>query len=308
MSTGFSDSDIATLERIGHDSIVNIVALCIDAIFYTLYFILVIIAGHMLLKRGPFKAALFTLTLMVLMLLMDTAICIIDVSNAIHEITLTITSNSDISLADRYTLTDNFPWAVEDALYAWMSNLGDVIIISRVYAFYQGEKERWFMLLPISLLFGSLITSVLISFCTAQWSENASIGHLIDTDFCENVQLSSYCTTVATTAAATAMMSYKLWQYSREIAHDLRSVTSGRTRLQRIMMIFIQSGVLYLLFFIEAIITDSSSAIIQAEVATTAKAFACTIWTYMTSHIVGIYPAVVVILAHSQRSCFETVS
>lgn len=57
---------------------------------------------------------------MVLMLLMDTAICIIDVSDAIREITLTLTSNTNMSLADRYALTDNFPWAVEDALYAWM--------------------------------------------------------------------------------------------------------------------------------------------------------------------------------------------
>lgn len=54
------------------------------------------------------------------MFLMDTVICIIDVNNAIKELSYTLTSNSDLSLADRYSLTDNLPWPVESALYAFM--------------------------------------------------------------------------------------------------------------------------------------------------------------------------------------------
>lgn len=53
------------------------------------------------------------------MLMLDTAMCIIDVNNAIREISYTLTSNSADSLADRY---DNMvlPWPVENALYAFM--------------------------------------------------------------------------------------------------------------------------------------------------------------------------------------------
>ena len=38
------------------------------------------------------------------------------------------------------------------------------------------------------------------------------------------------------------------------------------------------------------------------ETSTPQLAFASNIWTFMTSHILGIYPALVVILVHTQRS------
>ena len=57
------------------------------------------------------------------MLMMDTAICIIDINGAIREITLTLTAASEMSLADRYALKDGYPWTVEDALYGWMVSI-----------------------------------------------------------------------------------------------------------------------------------------------------------------------------------------
>ena len=106
------------------------------------------------------------------MLMLDTAMCIIDINNAIREITLTLYPASSGSLADRYAdLT--LPWPVENALYAFMvrlwyrclsrtihlscqqSNLGDVIIIWRTWAFYKDPRERWVLLIPMSLLVGS---------------------------------------------------------------------------------------------------------------------------------------------------------
>lgn len=53
------------------------------------------------------------------MFLLDTAIAIIDVNNAIREITLTLTSNSSLSLSDRYELTNDLPWPVQSSLYAF---------------------------------------------------------------------------------------------------------------------------------------------------------------------------------------------
>ena len=58
------------------------------------------------------------------MFLLDTAIAIIDVNNAIREITLTLTSNSSLSLSDRYELTNNLPWPVQSSLYAFEVRLG----------------------------------------------------------------------------------------------------------------------------------------------------------------------------------------
>lgn len=55
-----------------------------------------------------------------IMFLLDTAMCILDVHNAISEITLTLTSTAPLSLADRYALTETIPYAVTNSLFAYM--------------------------------------------------------------------------------------------------------------------------------------------------------------------------------------------
>lgn len=54
------------------------------------------------------------------MFLMDTAIFIIDIRNTVKGISLTLTSNWDMSLEDRYALTGSLPWQANAALYAFM--------------------------------------------------------------------------------------------------------------------------------------------------------------------------------------------
>ena len=108
------------------------------------------------------------------------------------------------------------------------------------------------------------------------------------------------------------------------------------------MIIFVESGVLYFLFFVSNILTYHTSlldftnivqlsAVIgdsgdvgELETSTKGLAFASDVWTYMTSHILvrpslaplsviplpksmlqGIYPLVIVILVHTQKSYID---
>lgn len=61
------------------------------------------------------------------MLLLDTTFVVIDVNNAIREITMTIMSDSAISLTDRYN-NIVLPWPVESAVYAFMVCLAVSIV------------------------------------------------------------------------------------------------------------------------------------------------------------------------------------
>lgn len=54
------------------------------------------------------------------MVALDTAMFVIDIRNTVKEVSLTLTSTADLSLEDRYALTDNLPWAVQSALYAFL--------------------------------------------------------------------------------------------------------------------------------------------------------------------------------------------
>ncbi|EPS93963.1 hypothetical protein FOMPIDRAFT_1135145 [Fomitopsis schrenkii] len=303
--SSLSDADVETLRQIGEDTVKNIVSLVVEAILWTIYFVLTFKAGLILLfvtRRS--LASIWIFAIIVLMFLLDTATSIIDVNNAIREITLTLTSDSPLSLSDRYALTDSLPWPVQSSLYAFESNLGDVIIIWRTYAFWRNGRERWMLALPTLCLVGSLITSGLISFCAARVVQDPGAGDFDNPPFCKNVQLSSYVTTLATTAVATLMICYKTWEYRHVIGGQMHRINNRKTRVERILALLIESGVIYFLFFLEAVITDTGN-IGNLESSTPQLAFASQIWTYMTSHILGIYPVVVVILVHSQKSYIE---
>lgn len=117
------------------------------------------------------RASVSTFVIILFMFLLDTAIAIIDVNNAIREITLTLTSTSPKSFSDRYALTNELPYPVQSVLYAYevsicngvvdcadeaQSNLGDVIIIWRTYAFWREGCEQWGLVMPIIFFLGSL--------------------------------------------------------------------------------------------------------------------------------------------------------
>lgn len=55
------------------------------------------------------------------------------------------------------------------------------------------------------------VTSGLISFCAARVVQDPGAGDFTNPPFCKNAQLSSYVTTLATTAVATLMICYKTW-------------------------------------------------------------------------------------------------
>ena len=164
-----------------------------------------------------------------------------------------------------------------------------MIIIWRVYAFYPGRKERWILAIPVALLISSIgelnhplaravnspymtvVTSCLISFCVAELVKDPSIGDFDNPPFCKHVQLSMYCTTLATTGVATFLICYKTWSvilhrssifdpelvlhryYRRTIGRHLRS-SSTKTRGEKIMIILVESGILYFLFFVSSMI------------------------------------------------------
>ncbi|KIP09011.1 hypothetical protein PHLGIDRAFT_350665 [Phlebiopsis gigantea 11061_1 CR5-6] len=300
--------DQATLQSIGDDTIQGIVALCVESILWTTYLVLVIIAAKILLRRRRSTVSITIFIIILLMFLMDTAMYFIDINDALKEVSYTLTRNSDLSLPDRYALIDNLPFPVESALYAFMSNLGDVIVIWRVYAFYPPGRGVWVLVFPIALLIGSFVTSGLISFCVAALAgDTEAAGNFVHPPFCKNVQLASYCTSLATTGVATLLIAFKTWRYRRTVGRHLQETSSKRTRVERVAALLIESGILYFLFFLEAVVEDSGN-IGQLEESTVGLEFASTIWTYMTSHILGIYPALIVILVHSQRSYIETVT
>ncbi|KZV70602.1 hypothetical protein PENSPDRAFT_752405 [Peniophora sp. CONT] len=305
-----SDSDVDTLSSIGHATVESIVCLVVEAILYTVYFVLVVFVGRILLNfKSRTKPSIVIFAIILSMFMLDTAICIIDVHNAIKTITSTLypASQSSESLADRY---DNLPlpWIIENAMTGFMANLGDAIIVWRTWAFYRGPRERWLLLIPASLLVGSSTSASLLAYCVARFEATNELDYYADTPFCatmapiQGFSLELPPMVMATTFTATAMICWKTWIYRRTIKSNLR--LNKKTLVEKVMIILIESGVLYALFFLQYLIS-STVTVSALELSTPQLQFAANIWTYMTNHIMGAYPVVVVILVRSQRSYID---
>ncbi|KAI0310838.1 hypothetical protein OF83DRAFT_1069892 [Amylostereum chailletii] len=302
-----SDSDKSTLQSIGHDSVETFVAIVVETFLYAIYAVLVIIASNALLRKGRTNVSLMTFVAVITMFLLDTGLWIIDLHNFIAEISITLISSSDDSLADKYDSVDSATLPLISAsnpMYAYMSLIGDAIVIWRVTVFWSNGKERWVLVAPLALLLASIISAILLTFCAARFGTEIVLGNFDHPAFCKNMQTVSYSSAVATTAAATLLIGYKTWEHRQRIRKDLTSA-APRTRVEKIMVILVESGVLYFLFFLESVISSSGN-LTDKEGATPTLAFASTVYEYMTSHIVGIYPTIIVVLVNWQKSYIDT--
>ncbi|VDC05842.1 unnamed protein product [Peniophora sp. CBMAI 1063] len=303
-NSSLSAADGATLKTIGEDTIRYVVFLVVEAIFYTIYFILVVFSGRVLLskkRRSKITVAIFAIILS--MLVLDTALCILDVNSVIQELRDTLTTDSTDPLPVRYANRYS-SWAVGNAPFAFMYNLGDVIIVWRTYAFYYHSPERWLLVLPTALLAGSFIVTGIICYCIAHGAVS-TVNNFIDPPLCVHIQITSYAIAFATTAVATFMICWKTWTYRRLVRHDSQAATQ-KTRAEKILIILIESGLVYLIFFFFVLLDDVGD-VPSLETSTPALVFSTEIWTYTTSEIIGIYPVIIVLLVHSQRSYIDDV-
>ncbi|KAK7678290.1 hypothetical protein QCA50_018638 [Cerrena zonata] len=298
--SSLSQDDIDALTSIGHETTQTIVCLVVEAIMYTFFFILVIMAGRIQFRKGS-RLSVTMFGVILIIFLLDTAGCVLDVNNAIREITLTLTSTSSLSLSDRYASTFNLPYSISNSLFAYMICFGDVIIVWRAYVFWCYGKGRLIMILPIFTLIGTFGIAGVLSFCVAR--DMSTSDNFVTPPFCHHIQQDVYSLSLGTTAISTALTCFKTWTYRREIGEHL-SRSNKKTRTEKIMLIIVESGVLYFLLLLEFVIGDIPK-VLNAKYAKYNLTFANLVWTYIANHLLGIYPALMVILVNSQRSCLE---
>ncbi|KAG6825241.1 hypothetical protein H0H92_004304 [Tricholoma furcatifolium] len=228
-----------------------------------------------------------------------------DVMNFVTVIATTFIHNPTVSLAQRYANAEarTFHFAtVTDALYAYMTTLGDTIIIWRVYAFWGHGRQRWVLFILWALLFGSVVTDILLTYCVGKLGTQIFDGAFKNPAFCRDIQTTSYAMPAATTFAATVLIGTATWEYIRTVKPDLRRV-SNMTRVEKVMLLLVESG--FVLFKLAQVIGNIPS--VSSGISTRADlGFADLVFSYSTSIIVGWYPTLVVIIAHSQHTVMDS--
>ncbi|KAG6865315.1 hypothetical protein C0991_003619 [Blastosporella zonata] len=228
-----------------------------------------------------------------------------DITNFVREVQTTLIRDPDLPMGVKYAtaLQNTFSLVAPlDLLYAYMSILGDGIVIWRVYGLWRQSKRAWVIIFPLALLLGSLVSALILTFCVVHLGTEIVDGSFQSPAFCKNVQTASYSMATVTTAVATILIAWKTWEYRQSIKPMVSVLTPGRTtRAERVMILLIESGVLYFLFFLVQVIGN-----IPGVESNPNLSFAFFVYSFSTSVVVGIYPTVVIILAHSEHAVLDT--
>jgi len=301
-----TSADSVILQEIGTDIVRGFISVVIETFNFAIYTVLVIKAAQVLSRKAYTRASLITLTAVIVMYMIALILWVIDLTNFVSEPRNTLINNPNDPLDGKYADALNSIFhlsAVEDALYAYMSLIGDAIIIWRVHAFWGYGKHRWVLLLPSAILFGSTIASLLLTYCVGHLGTEIVLGEFKKPAFCRNIQTTTYSMAMGTTAFATALIGIKTWTYRRWIKpmiHGSRRVT----QVEKVMTLLLESGVLYLLFFLIQVL-GNDPVIGGAIDASYGWSLAFMIYSFSSSIIVGMYPTIIIILAHSTRAVLD---
>ncbi|KAI0705167.1 hypothetical protein BC835DRAFT_1410044 [Cytidiella melzeri] len=301
-------NDAALLHTFAQGAIHNFVSVVVSTWLVALYTWLVIKCGVILLQkeRRRNKIAISTWSIVLAMYSIKLTLWFIDARNIIYALDVLFVQDSSDTLVEKQLRANQSVLKldlVEDVLYAYMVVLGDAIVLWRVYAFWHTGHELFVLAIPAAVYLGSFVCAGLVTYCAAQSTTNLAFGAFTNPHFCRNIQHTSYWMQFGMAAVATLLIGYKTWRYRRMIRTLLGDEVTWISPVSKAMIIMLDTGVLYMLFFLaEAIF---SAIDIQAYVqGHSARALALEIYQYQTSAIVGIYPTIVVILVHTHTRSF----
>ncbi|KAJ7644943.1 hypothetical protein FB45DRAFT_1021680 [Roridomyces roridus] len=322
--------EASVLQGIGTDVVQNFVAITNE----TFLLIMVVKAGFVLMSKERRRARAYQLTMAAIILMFIIALILwtLDLANFITEAKVTLIQNPTEDIQSKLDSALDFVFrlaAAQDALYAYMSLLGDAIIIYRVWTI-KAYYSAWVLVIPCSLLFGSLVATILLTFCVAQIGSDIILGNFVKPAFCRNVQTVTYALPMATTAVSTFLLALTTWKYSKSIMRNSATSGSGsnkrnRSQGERVLILLVESGMLYLLFFVIQVVEDSPRVHDWVD-ANNGVSFAFKLYQYCSSVIVvrlnfllpqscpyneylqGMYPTILVVLAHSKHAVIDGTS
>ncbi|KAJ7754551.1 hypothetical protein B0H16DRAFT_1316373 [Mycena metata] len=308
--------EIETLRVIGLDLVGSFVAIVNETAWLVVYAVLVLNASTTLLrKEGRSRSSLLTWLAILVMFMITVVLWALDMTTFIMQVKLTLVVNPELSLGTRFANAQSFIFpliAAIDALYAYLSILGDAIIIWRVWKL-KGYYHAWVFVLPLALLLGSIISAIMLTYCVAAIGSDLVLGTFQKPPFCRGVQITTFAMACATTTCATVLIWATTWNYRHSIkpmlvdsflASDGSTTRRKRSQVETVLVLLLESGLLYFLFFAIQLVGDipQVKAWIQSHAGVS---FAWVVYSYCCSVIVGIYPTAIIVLVQSRHGVLD---
>ncbi|KAJ3750796.1 hypothetical protein DFH05DRAFT_117003 [Lentinula detonsa] len=219
------------------------------------------------------QARVITLLSLLLMFAMSTTLWALDITDFLKGLykILVLTDGTTAQRNADYMFELNPRVITQTTLFSIEYLIGDSVVVWRACALWGYRKTV--VLLPILLL------------------ASAIVG---EPQICYNSYIGTFFLSIAINLLATSLIATKAWMHRRL----LQSASVERsTRVLKVLILLVESGFIYLLLWA----TKSMSIFVDLN-STPSGQFAVTMLNSVGNQIVGLYPTLLMVLVHMQRT------
>ncbi|KAK7433472.1 hypothetical protein VKT23_015480 [Stygiomarasmius scandens] len=264
-----------------------------QTLVYSMYASLMPIATYIMLKRGlRTKTQKFLFGMSLFMFVLATVYWTLSFASLIRLIQIWFFE----------------PWATEkqSELFLPMWNaiillnyvLTDGVVVWRAWVLCQ-DYSRKFLYLAIFFLICSAFSvtaTIIIRLLLYTTEENSPVHHDLARAI-DITQVANLVLSILTNVTSTSIISVKAWRFRRVLKQMLRVAKRRRTSGSRIMMLLVESGIIYCLSCITVLV----ATLIPLERGTLGD-----IYTPVNVQLAGMYPVVVLLFVNGEYSLEQT--
>ncbi|KAE9406662.1 hypothetical protein BT96DRAFT_875290 [Gymnopus androsaceus JB14] len=180
--------------------------------------------------------------------------------------------------------------------------LTDGVVVWRAWVLCSDQSRRALsipiiLLICLSLSITATIVTRLILTSPAGNHPGTSL-YVTLTRVIDATQVTNLVLSLLTNISATSIVALKAWKYRQTIKHDLQSFRDRTAKGQRIMVLLVESGVLYIFSGITVLI----ASLVHLPNGTLGD-----IYSPINFQVAGIYPIVVLLLVNQENSVNKTI-
>ncbi|KAJ8090449.1 hypothetical protein PM082_019047 [Marasmius tenuissimus] len=287
--------DLSLVAIFANNTILTSAGLLTASVLYGVYLVLFVLAMIILCKEGIRTPKLILTAALVVLFLLSTAYLCCTMSYfvlglkdlLINDVGIPLVWKNAAFLAKYRKLG-----VVRQVLPPIAIVIGDSIVIWRAWALSAGNKKIMFV--PVLLQLALTVNSFAWVGCFV----DAGMPTVIP-ETCKKFNMAANILPLLTNIAGTSVIAYTTWRHRKAISEYLTNCP--RTRAEKVMVLLVESGVLYISLWIVQIaemVTPSNPSFAN-------QAFR-QFYSVFVPQLVGLYPTAIVVFVFLQRSLWDT--
>lgn len=269
-----------------------IVEAVIQSVFYGIFLALILFSTYTLLQKEYMtKMNIAMLAITLFMFAISTTVWALSLASIVQSVKIIHLSDptrSSEDISHELDRSRNALYGSATLVFVINFILSDCIVLWRASVLWQGSKRK--MIIPFCLLLGcGIAVAIILADCDrSSYKANA---------FCIGTKYIGLGLSLSVNMLATILIGITAWRHRRFIMNTLEH-SSRRTQVEKILILLIESSVLYCLAFVMLIVCSSirlPSGLVVSQY----------MWPIST-HIAGIYPTILLLLVAFKRTIWDS--